>query len=358
MMKKVGIITFHFAVSFGAVLQSYALRNKIKSFHKMDADIINYVPRNWAFPNYKEPKQKRRYIEQINKFNKFRREAIGIEGESFDEFTAYSLSKYDYLITGSDQVWNSGINRNNDCYYLDFASGAQVKIAYAASLGKSLAGIARRDLETYERFIPNFDFISVREKTHVDLIQQFTDQKVVTTLDPTLLLCARSYEQFIERPLCKDKYILLLLVQSGLVVPHILSFADKVSKKFAYNVIHSFFELPSYAIKHSAGSFKFAGIEEFLSLVKNAELIITDSYHGTIFSILFGRPFYSFVNQMAAPRVCDLLNEFGLTERIIEKYKPISDVSLDINFDEAYLRLEELRNASVAFLRRALSCES
>ena len=354
-MKKVGIITMHYANNYGAVLQCYALRKMLNSFDNTRADVLNFISaKHPRLPVYEDFAINKLNLERAKLFDNFREDSIQIIAPPFSELTPETYGEYDYFIAGSDQIWNPRFTLR-DFYFLDFAPEKFVKIAYAPSIARSVADISKSDIETFKKHIPRFDYLSVREKTHEQFIQQFTDKKVSTVLDPTMLLTAADYEEIITAPVENEKYILLYFLNHDFSAPAILSFANRISRKFNLKVKHSFVEIPPNTFKNNAESFRFnTGPKEFLGLIKNAEMVVTNSFHGTVFSIIFGKPFYSFVVKSMSARMNDLLGEFGLEKRIVDGYKPDKNIDLNVDFSYAHDKLEELRKNSTAFLKNAL----
>lgn len=354
-MKKVGILTLHYANNYGAALQCYALRKKINSFGGIKADVLNFIhPDHARYPAYADIEINAKSLIRAGKFDDFRKEWIGINSAPFSELTADIYGEYNYFIAGSDQIWNPRFTLRH-FYFLDFAPDTAVKIAYAPSIAKPISDITDRDIKIFEKFIPRFDYLSVREKTHEQFIQRFTDKKVITAIDPTMLLSAADYSE-ITAPVSKGKYILLYFLNHDFSAPGILSFVNRVSIEYGLKVIHSFVEIPPQTFKNEAESFRFeTGPKEFLGLIKNAEMVITNSFHGTIFSILFEKPFYSFVVKSMASRIYDLIAPVGLEDRIIEGYKLLSDVSLYLDFAEAREKMNALREHSADYLRKVLN---
>ncbi len=350
-MKKAGILTFHYAVNYGAALQCYALKKKAEALGDISAEVINFIPPGWKPASGTTN-------EKTGKFNMFLRDKIKIEGPSFSELTSDIYGKYEYLIAGSDQIWNpSEAWSKLDYYTLEPAPDNIIKIAYAASIGTPVEMMTHGQIQKFKQFIPGFDFLSVREDTHNKFIQQFTEKKTETVLDPTLLLNASDYEEILINPGKNEKYILLYFLNHDLSAPNIISFCNKLSRKTGYKVIHNLQDLPANTFCNESGSFNSASPEEFVGLVKNAEIVITNSYHGTIFSIIFGRPFYSFIVKSMASRIYDLLCPLRLDDRIIEGFKPLSEVSFELDYNHAYGKLSIMKSNSERFLKNAFNIQ-
>ena len=195
-MKKAGIMTIHYIDNYGSVLQCYALRHTINSFTDIEAEVINYACPGWKPISYTDDYIQKKYMIRLEKFKEFRAVYHGIEGPLIYD-TDDIIKKYDYYITGSDQVWNTHFRNTTEAYFLNFVPCNAKRISYAASVGLPVSSPELK-LEWFERNIHKFDHISLREKTHIPFISQFTDKEVCSVLDPTLLLTVDDYAE-----LCK-----------------------------------------------------------------------------------------------------------------------------------------------------------
>ncbi len=348
-MKKAGIITHHFNDNCGALLQSYALRRTINTLPDITAEVINYKPDNYDFPQYADPYIQEKYLIKLDRFNEFRKNCIGVKDPVIYDIN--TAEKYDYYIAGSDQVWNTSIRFMNEHYFLDFVPDDAKRISYAASVGASTSSPDLK-LEPFEKNIHKFDHISIREKTNIPFISQFTDKEVCSVLDPTLLLKTDDYDE-----LCKDTpypegdYLFLYI----LVYDHqLINFANMIARKFNLKIVYTIPDIPKISFKNESESFFCCGPKEFVSAVKHAKVVVTHSFHGTIFSILHHVPFFTFLNLIMKTRIIDLLEETGLSDRIVYGHRLLSDDMFDVDFTNADNFIEKKRKESMAFLKKAL----
>lgn len=334
---KIGILTFHCAHNYGAVLQCYALQEFLKGLGH-DVEIIDYRP-NYLLAPYKIFKASRTgsLIFRIKSFIKslltLRRSYI--RHKKFYNFINNYLNlskernhipdKYDVYITGSDQIWNPQITNGFDSNYFaeySFPKGHKIYISYAASMeAKKLS-----DLEAnyYKNHLNNFDFISVREKTLSDLLQPLTNKKITTVLDPTLIVDKKAWDRLAILPKNKHKYILVYQVRTHKCV---LKIAKKIADKFNAKIIEIGAWVDLYDKKYREEG---KSPEEFIGYVKNSLLVITTSFHGTIFSIINEKPFYYIdLGINIDSRVRSLLNDLNLESRIILKDSDFSYSSID-----------------------------
>lgn len=355
-MKKVGIMTLHIGDNYGALLQCYALRHTLNSFPNVKAEIINFDPGR-EFPVYDVKEIQEKYKWKLKKFNEFNRRYNGVSGESFRDIHLEEALGYDYYITGSDQVWNTSFAFANEAYFLNFVPEGAKKIAYAPSIGipASSPGIKR---EWFQRNIPLFDSLSLREMTHESFLKEFTDKKVYSVVDPTLLLTGKDYDE-----LCRDEsypekeYLVLYFLKHDNSAALLIEFANMVSRKFNLQVLYSFAEVPDILFKNHSETFYYADPKEFVQLIRHAKAVITNSFHGTIFSLKYHIPFFTYIVKSMSSRVTDLLKSVKMEDRIVNGYKKLSDDMLRVDFTEADRFLERKRLESIAYLKSALDLE-
>lgn len=353
-MKKAGIMTIHLIDNYGSALQCYALRHTINSFEGIEADAINYDP----YPvssRYADNSCQKKYLMRLDNFRKFREVCNNVKGDAFNNIN--DAEKYDYYITGSDQVWNTSFPFVNEHYFLDFVPQDAKRISYAASISLPVSSpLLKREM--FEKYIPEFDYISLREKTHIPFVSQFTDKEVCSVSDPALLLKADDYDK-----LCEDAeypegdYLLLYFLEHDNSAPLLTDYANMLSRKFNLKVVYSMPYTHEHSFKNESESFYHYGPKEFVSAIKHAKVVVTNSFHATIFSLLHHTPFFTFLVPSMQSRITDILGETGLSDRIIYGYRPLSDDMLDVDFSKADAVLEEKRNESIAFLKKALDIE-
>lgn len=348
---KVGTITFHWATNYGAVLQAYALQQYLKQ-NGYDTEIINYIPFRVRLIQTILSLKNLKLAELVKekKINKFRKEALDISIKTY--FTNRSLNKkcheYDVYICGSDQIWNESFihyseNKPNLSYYLNFVKSEKTRISYAASFGTNKLNSKIIDLVKPE--LEKFKSIGVRENTGKVIIENM-GLNATLVVDPTLLLERESYERLIEDRKVKEQYHLFSYIlhenqiEAEKIGKHIYSkyFNINVDKKYNHEPI---------------------GIIEWLYNVKNARFVLTNSFHGTIFAILFQKPFIvipvegSNMNN----RITTLLTSVGLENRIIDGFNENKIDRLmkePIDWERVESRVKLLRTGSVEFLEKAL----
>lgn len=368
-MKKAGIITFHFADNYGAVLQAYALANTIEKLG-VKAEIIDFVPNKLRepyklFPNIKNMVDNkglsytirntlsrlfyiRHNITRIRSFDEFRNTYLNLSERRYNnviELLNESFD-YDYFITGSDQVWNPKFfSHVNGVYFLDFADKKAKKISYAASIAEKVDKSFNKD---YSSYLAMFDYISVREESAKEFLCDKTDKKIEVTLDPTLLLNKEEWNRVSTKKNYNFKYILVYDLISD---PLIVKIASKLANATGYKVL-SYSRRIDYVNWYS--SFSSHSPTDFLGLFANAEYIVTNSFHGTAFSIIYNKPFYTVPHKTRGSRMIDLLNSLEINDRLIKKDEDIKDISNSIDYDKVESKLLEQKDRSMVFLKKAL----
>ena len=327
----VGIMNFHFANNFGAVLVPYALMQVVRSLGYLP-EIINYMG---SHPVSSKP------------FEEFRQKYLVPSSNSLEgrEDLRKISPWWKTIIVGSDQIWrmfDTGI------YMLNWAAGRKNLISYAASFGHDrYAG--RISEEEARVLLSRFDSISVREKSGVDICKNF-GVKALQVLDPTLLLPAENYSKLIEENGGLDinqPYVCIVLLKSeNLNFIH----ENKALTEFKnYNILD--------AIREKTGVFR--TVYKWLDAIRRAEFVITDSFHGTVFSIIFKKQFVCIMpkNFNGQARIPSLLNTLHIkNSRIYDSIMKITPSSFDekIDYDNVYKYLEKEKIKSMLFLKCAL----
>ncbi len=330
---KIGILTFHCAYNYGAVMQCYALQQSLESMGH-DVEVIDYRPGYLVEP-YKIFDCKRlsgrtpmEYIRntvlEFLKIGKRLKRAYTFGGFIDKELNLSSekgylsiSDKYDAYIIGSDQVWNVGLTGGapDKAYFADFPfpKGKKIYISYAASMGGY-----KIDADDYGRYIKDslerFDFISVREEGMINQLKPLIPQKKIdTVLDPTLMADNGIWDDIIKKPELKKKYVLVYKFISDRKV---MDIARNIASQIGGTVVEI-----SHKFNMGFGNehYSCASPQEFLGWFKYADYVITTSFHGTAFSLIFQKPFYCIrYNNPNDYRTESLLEKLGLGDRMID----------------------------------------
>ncbi len=272
---------------------------------------------------------------------------------------AFAEHKFDAVIVGSDQCWRPIYSPNISTYFLDFLESDQSikKIAYAASFGTEQWEFDTQQTQMAQRFIKQFDVVSVREKQAVELLKNKLNTDASFVLDPTLLLNKDDYLKVIDAhqpplPTCKGVYTYVLDADGwkGQVINQV---AEILNTSVFNNQPKATIENPS----DNPDDYIIPSIEGWIKGFADADFVVTDSFHGTVFSILFNKPFVSLLNSdRGASRFHSILSEFGLEDRLVTEYDEAKINSLlnqEIDYQQVKEKLGLLRKNSKEFLVRA-----
>ncbi len=351
-MKRIGILTINDDTNFGNRLQNYAVQEYLKK-NNCTVETITNQKGNTGNNIIKKkikilikkfiPKRKFKRNNCFNKFNKnikFSKIHIDLNNISSD-----LGDKYDYFFTGSDQVWNPTFGRMSDIDFLTFAS-KEKRNSFSASFG--ISKIPDDMKEYYTNNLKDMNNISVREDRGKEIVEELTGRKDVEVLiDPTMLLTAEEWDKVSKRPkqLKTDKYILNYFL--GDLSQERKEEINRIAKENNCEVIN---------ILDKNSEFYTTGPSEFLYLEKNAFCICTDSFHSSVFAILYNRPFIIFdredSNAKMNSRLETLINKFNLKNRKFEG--KITNDNLNHNYEDAYKILEKEKEKTNSFIRKCL----
>ncbi len=338
-MKNIGIITFQNANNYGAVYQAFALKKTVEKLGHT-VQVINYDSQAMGL----KAVQQRQFKEFIDEYLNLTKEYSSKE--------EIDTSEFDAIISGSDQVWNPRLTGYDMTYFLDFAGEDIKKVSYAASIGLN-GDLFMEHKNVFEKYVPSFAGVSLREETHVEYIQSITkDKKVIASIDPSLLLTSKEYlDAFGLKDERSEDYI---FVFSYALDPKMYDFANMLSLKSGYRIV---------AISpYNAGNFvdgsrvlKNVPPVEWLQLFNKAKLVITDSFHGMMFSIVFNKPFYAYTpNRSNVARVTDVLKKLELEDRKLTNVTGVQDVSFETDYEKVNKLLEIERQKSLEYLKNQL----
>lgn len=362
---KVKTITCHDVYNAGASLQAYALAEYLKSLGN-EVEIINYKPeylRHYRLtgvgnPAYDKPllreaynlaklpgRLKARKGRRKKEFDGFTRAYLPVtekEYTSNEDLKSSSISA-DVFFAGSDQIWNTFFKNGKDpAFYLDFAPAGAVRASYAASFATQTI------LDGYEEKIKSWlsgmDFISVRESSGLAILEQLGIQSAVTVVDPVFLLGREEWESLTGEESFDQPYILVYDFDQN---PAVEAFAKRYAEK--NNVkIYSFLSVP-----YCDRSFEQEGPLMFAALIRNADFVISNSFHATAFSLIFEKQFAVFKRQEGInTRMVDLLSSVGLSDRLLESGE---EDPAPVCFDEARTKLNKKIGESKKYIDTVLS---
>jgi len=253
----------------------------------------------------------------------------------------------DVFVCGSDIVWNPEYNRGLSAYYLDFAK--KYKFSYAASFGKS--NFSEEDFPEIGRRLSSFNAISVREKKSEEIAQKSIDRDISVVVDPVLLLEKDEWSQIAEKDNKNVRYIFVYAVGMSKTLK---AFVQKLREQTSLPVVWSAGN-PKAVIEQ--GKLQVQTPQRWLQLIRDAEYVVTDSFHGTAFSVLFQRNVFTVVKGKVDEgfniRMNDFLNSVGLSQRIFNAVPEKIDCKAP-DYSIVDSNLEKMKAHSLAFLRENL----
>lgn len=367
-MKKIGILTYHSGYNYGASLQAYALQTTIEKLG-CDVEIINFEKDDFVASREMITRHPRRAKELIKIVTRIPfASSLSKRQKLFDYFTENTLrttprydseekviqniAKYDCIVCGSDQIWNvSGKDpvSENMLFFLNFEK-KQKRVAYAASFGTNVEKSTFRENE-YLPWLKKFDCISVRE-TNAQIYLNSKGIKTEVCLDPTILLDKEEYDVICEERLIKDPYILMFGWNTNNDLIEVAKRASEYYKLPVFNIVP-----PPRGMFKGIRRKLDVGPKEFLSMIKYADFIVTNSFHGTAFSATYEKPFVSVVTGNPDDRMKSMLDQLGLGHRLCTKEEvDFSKIKAD-DFLNVKHNKNILRSVSFDYLSRALGDE-
>ncbi len=370
-MKKIGILTFHRAHNYGASLQCLALEKFIKDRDKMaEVKIINYVNKKIDY-DYSLFRIDYTSIYTIIKSfissliflpkNVVRRKIYNKFIYSFLECTTICKNikdvekitrNYDFLIAGSDQIWNPELTGGiDDIYFLNFRTNAK-KIAYAASLGKNKM---KNNKEQYTKLLQNFNSISVREIDGCNIIGNILNQDIKNVIDPTLLLKYNDWMQYIgkKRPV-KYNYIFVYTPNNIMEFNDVVNYASNTLEMGIVN-----FKKKNIGLKNVKKNLYCSDPNDFLNYLYYSDIVIVTSFHAVVFSIIYRKRFWVLSPKDNSSRVNTFLEKIGLLNRSINSLEDLKkkDINEEIDYEIVGNKLDFLRQDSIKWLLEQLELE-
>lgn len=371
---KIYIITRHDVYNYGASLQAYALQQFLSGIN-YEVEIINYLPNydsdhygfSWYIasdsPYYQACRDSfllrfiyclRRALisyKTLNRkmaFDKFKRNFLNLTKPYTRKELFDSPPKGDVFIAGSDQIWNNKtVVGKDDVYYLAFTTEQSKRISYAASFGSATLG--EKD-EKLLKMINRFNSVSVRESSGVDILK-LVGVASVRVCDPVFLLDREAWQIFAKRDIVNKPYLLVYnLGEEDLCIKR---HAELIAKRKHLEIVS--INSPN-KLSYADINISNAGPVEFVTVIKNAEFVLSNSFHGTSFAIIFEKNFfsYTYVNRAASMRMINLLIEVGLEDRFdvddVDKY-----FENDIKYQATLLVLNDIIYDSKRWLSQQLN---
>lgn len=368
-MKRIGIISYNIYCNFtnyGSALQSWALHQAVR-YQGYSPILVDYCPDILAdkdplnpFANMWDkdevsrkmcelslPAIRENYL-KFEKFysNHFERTHKKYTSENFDDVV--HDEKLNGFICGSDTIFCPDEFGFDDGYYANYKCMKKKSVSYAASFGDP--HFTDETYKILDNKLQNFNALGLRESLMVPYVKKHTNVPVKKVIDPTLLLTSSDYDKIATKRLENKKYLLLYARRYN---PMMEKYAEKLAKENGWKIIEISLRATN-AEKTNRRMFYEAGVEEFLSLVKYAEYIITNSFHGMIFAVQYQRPFKVFSREQCDIKIKEILELFGLSDHMLITGEENESLN-DINYDEVHSRISEARNESLKFLNMELT---
>ncbi|PJM74048.1 polysaccharide pyruvyl transferase [Bifidobacterium primatium] len=374
--KKAALITYHAAHNNGSFLQAYATQRKIQQLG-YECDIINFsTPRQqYLYDVYKKVSGPKDIAKNLYAF--FHHKLIQQRHDDFTNLIDSALSltpkfyedpsqmgdleaQYDVFVSGSDQIWNTDAWDYSDAYFLNFVH-AKPKVSYASSMGGHILD-KRGDTalaDRYRRLLADYRAVSVREKSAQEYLQPLIDQPVTQVIDPTLLLEQKDYEAITAPRLVDEPYIFYYAIDSIELNDSAAKAVQAYAKETGLPVYVMFTGNKSYGLeKYGFHMLDVAAPNHYLSLIRHADHVLTASFHGTAFSILFEKQFHVVrgirngkVNM--DDRMSSLLATCGLEKQQLIEGMQWHDEAID--FTQVRPKLAEEKARCTEFLTKALA---
>lgn len=371
----IGLLTPFALFNYGTKLQAYAVQQTVSRFGEVEVidykpSIVNrlvHKPETMHYSRYADYVPAAANQEVDSALQEARRRAI----EAFDkelclskplrsmpELRRHALG-YEAIVCGSDQIWNP-VNLSRHIFMLEFAPRQARKVAYSPSFG--IESLPKSLKATYRRRIANLDCLSVREESGLDILTGLGFEDAACTLDPTLVLTAEAWERLMEGPATvPDKPYLFCYFLGNRSLPR--EIAREVAKQRGLTIVN----LPHFkgfveGDENLTGTGLYdVSVQNFIWLIRHASAVCTDSFHGSAFSVQFGRDLYYCPrhesDSMAATngRVASLLLRLGLQGRMVNALSDLpSAIEAPIDYRHAWDLLESLREDTLSYLAQSL----
>lgn len=349
--------------NYGSILQAFALQSRLREFGaepeilvklpkqrpsriKLWLSVLKPVKHYSLMQRIKKRLHVRRYAEKNKKLSQFRNSNISYATIEDEQSFCKNISTRDLFLAGSDQIWSVALAPLSKWYTMQWIDKKGVKkYSYAASIG--LSELSEEQINVYKEGLSDFQIISLREKQAVQLLSPVFPAKVRQDLDPTLLY-DKTFWRRIESPrLVEEPYVFVYMLRPD---NDVIKLAKRIAQEKGYKVIYTGLLADHY---NDVKTVCDAGISEFLSYIDHAESVVVNSFHGTVFSVLFEKPFLSVKVASTSSRVESFLEMIGLMSQYVEDVNRA--YSLNPDFSAALKIVEKEREKSLEYLKSICS---
>ena len=354
-MKKIGIITIYGYQNYGNRLQNLAVQEILRERGFCAESIVlvdSHMKWRWRTLALRKFLQGKILgdiqSERIYRFLAFDRKYIKTKYlfKTDGQESFHSLPEYDYFAVGSDQVWNmTTVPSMIPSRFLDFGDPNAIRFSFAASIENMKYTDEQK--EYVKQQLQKFKGISLREKSACDFIESFTGFQTKCLLDPVFLFDKSEWKSISKEPRIKGPYILCYQVLSNKLMQKVV---NKLKKETGYPVV----AICNVPFKWIRADYSFFDVspEEFLGLYNNAACVVTTSFHGTAFGVLFNKTTYTIPKSISSNRIFDLMHLMGLDEYVVTDVKTMAKKPIDWNKVNEVIERE--RESSVGFLHEMM----
>lgn len=365
-MKKICLITRHAIVNYGSFLQTYATQ-KLFEDCGCHVEVLDYVRKDEEYHNVtelllkKSNRWNRNFLTRLvyrivqwpdhyvcgKAFEKERTKYLNLSARITDPILdAEKIPEADIYCTGSDQVWGEIAQEDVDpMYFLSFAPQDAKKIAFSASFGKE--DYPKERIDKFKTLLHGYSYITVREDSAVNIVNK-AGYEAIQILDPTMIFGYDRWKELLP-PIHESEYVLLYQLNANYKMDeYAKKFADKAGLKLLRISVeaHNYFRVGKF--KLCLSPFR------FLSYIANAQYVITDSFHGTAFAMVFNRQFVEILPKEKIARNLSILKQFGLEDRILKNYNDFSYINQKIDYMTVNHTLDIQRKKSYDILQKML----
>ena len=363
-MKKIGILTYHRVFNFGSLLQTYALQHYLEKMN-YDVEVIDYYPTRlqkkellfhvspkWRKPFYKMivhliPAVLSRLL-GYRMMDNFLRKYIHLTDKTYENSTELSIDtpQEDIYMNGSDQIWNvdTAGGEVDDVFFMDFLPEEAVRTAYAGSFGKD--DFTDESIEKIAQCLKKYRAISVRERSGLDILKKAGIKNGQWVLDPTFLLKPEEWKDIASDIKLPKQYVLVYNLNRN---PRITNLAIKIAKEKNIPIVNF---AHSFVFIKGAKNVVYPTPNTFVTMFANASYVVTDSFHGTAFSINFNRQFICVPAPRFNSRLESILGLVGLNERLLGETDDFDIISKPIDYEAVNLIVSKERTKSYEFLKQ------
>ncbi|MBR4989173.1 MAG: polysaccharide pyruvyl transferase family protein [Bacteroidaceae bacterium] len=362
-MKKVAFLTIHVGFNFGSVLQSIATKRIIESLGYSPI-LINYIPDRVTYARYfnrmfsgiipfvKKAINLPNFIRNNRVYGSYLSKYCTLSSPIYDKDDfAKKCPLADFYVTGSDQVWNSKHNEGfNDRYYFAQLPKEAVRVSFASSIGET--SLSEEHTKKIRELLSNYKAISVREESAKKLIEDMGLQ-ATHLLDPTFMLKREEWKDYMNPRIVNEDYLLIYTPYNTVDKKAIFDTARAIAKEKGLKIVT--FSWNWQNDKMADRTIKYASPGDFLSLMYHADYVVTNSFHGTAFSVNLNKQFCVFMPSAFSTRISSIIELCGLQDRMVSENISIEQLQEQIDYTTVNGRLDTERLKSIEFLKQAFA---